>query len=164
VDDAVKIVEGLAPRYEEHHGVSYSKPSLRAAVELSSRHLTDRYLPDKAIDVMDEVGAAGRLRPGAKQRRSVGVRDVEQLIARMTGTPLARASSSERVRLEGLDADIRKVVFGQVAVEAFDEGLVWNLPFLFITCPQKRLHSSGYGSPQNLISQAGFADSRVSCD
>ncbi len=115
VDDAVKIVEGLAPRYEEHHGVTYSKPALRAAVELSARHLTDRYLPDKAIDVMDEVGAAVRLRPGPKQRRSVAVRDVEQLIARMTGTPLARATSSERVRLEALDTDLRQVVFGQDA-------------------------------------------------
>jgi len=115
VDDAVKIVEGLAPRYEAHHGVTYSKPALRAAVELSARHLTDRYLPDKAIDVMDEVGAAVRLRPGARKRQTVGVRDIEQLIARMTGTPLARATSSERVRLEGLDTDLRKVVFGQDA-------------------------------------------------
>ena len=115
VDDAVKIVEGLAPRYEEHHGVSYSKPALRAAVELSARHLTDRHLPDKAIDVMDEVGAAVRLRPGSKKRQTVGVRDVEQLIARMTGTPLARASTSERVRLEGLGEDIKQVVYGQDA-------------------------------------------------
>ncbi len=119
VEDAVKIVEGLAKRYEEHHGVSYSRPALRACVELSSRHLTDRYLPDKAIDVMDEVGAAVRLRPGAKKRQSVAVRDVEQLIARMTGTPLARASSSERERLEHLGEDIRKMVFGQdLAVES----------------------------------------------
>jgi len=113
VDDAVKIVEGLAPRYEEHHGVSYAKPALRAAVELSARHLTDRFLPDKAIDVMDEVGAAVRLRPGPKKRQTVAVRDVEQLIARMTGTPLARASSSERERLEHLAEEIQKAVFGQ---------------------------------------------------
>ncbi len=115
VEDAVKIVEGLAPRYEEHHGVTYSKPALRAAVELSARHLTDRYLPDKAIDVMDEVGAAVRLRPGSKKRQTVGVRDVEQLIARMTGTPLARATGSERERLEHLGDDIRKLVYGQDA-------------------------------------------------
>jgi len=119
VEDAVKIVEGLAPRYEEHHGVTYSKPALRACVELSARHLTDRYLPDKAIDVMDEVGAAVRLHPGARRRQSVGVRDVEQLIARMTGTPLARATSSERDRLEHLGEDIRKLVYGQdAAVES----------------------------------------------
>ncbi len=115
IEDAVKIVEGLAPRYAEHHGVTYSKPALRAAVELSARHLTDRHLPDKAIDVMDEVGAAVRLRPGPKKRQTVAVRDVEQLIARMTGTPLARATSSERDRLESLDTDLREVVFGQDA-------------------------------------------------
>jgi ATP-dependent Clp protease ATP-binding subunit ClpA len=115
VEDAVKILEGLAPRYEAHHGVSYSKPALRACVELSSRHLTDRYLPDKAIDMMDEAGAAVRLLPGAKKRKNVGVRDIEQLIARMTGTPLARATSSERTRLEGLGDDLRGVVFGQDA-------------------------------------------------
>ncbi|MEN8159521.1 MAG: ATP-dependent Clp protease ATP-binding subunit ClpA, partial [Myxococcota bacterium] len=114
-EDAVKILEGLAPRYEAHHGVHYSKPALRACVELSARHLTDRYLPDKAIDVMDEVGAAVRLLPRAKKRQTVGVRDVEQLIARMTGTPLARATTSERTRLEGLDDDLRGVVFGQDA-------------------------------------------------
>jgi ATP-dependent Clp protease ATP-binding subunit ClpA len=114
-DDAIKILEGLAPRYEAHHGVHYSKPALRACVELSARHLTDRYLPDKAIDVMDEVGAAVRLLPRTKKRQTVGVRDVEQLIARMTGTPLARATTSERSRLEGLDDDLRGVVFGQDA-------------------------------------------------
>ena len=111
-EEAIKILEGLAPRYEEHHGVHYSRPALRASVTLSARHLNDRFLPDKAIDVMDEVGAAVRLRPGRK-RESVGVRDVEQLIARMTGTPLARATTNERSRLEHLGEDLRQVVFGQ---------------------------------------------------
>lgn len=113
--EATRIVEGLAPRYEEHHGVHYTKPALRAAVELSARHLNDRFLPDKAIDVMDEAGAAVRLRPGASKRRTVSARDIELLIARMTGTPLARATSSERVRLEALEGDLRRAVFGQDA-------------------------------------------------
>lgn len=113
--EATRIVEGLAPRYEEHHGVHYTKPALRAAVELSARHLNDRFLPDKAIDVMDEAGAAVRLRPGASKRRTVSARDIELLIARMTGTPLARATSSERVRLEALEGDLRGAVFGQDA-------------------------------------------------
>jgi ATP-dependent Clp protease ATP-binding subunit ClpA len=112
VEESVKILEGLAPRYEAHHGVHYTNAALRAAVDLSSRHLTDRFLPDKAIDVIDEVGAAVRLRRGAK-RQTVGVRDVEALIARMTGAPLARASVSERARLEHLGDDLRSVVFGQ---------------------------------------------------
>ena len=110
--EAIKILEGLAPRYEEHHGVRYSKPALKACVRLSAQHLTDRYLPDKAIDVMDEVGAAVRLKPGSK-RTNVGVRDVERLIARMTGTPLARATGDEREKLADLDKDLREVVFGQ---------------------------------------------------
>ena len=112
VPEAIKIVEGLAPRYEEHHGVRYTKPALRACVELSARHLTDRFLPDKAIDVMDEAGAAVRLRPGSK-RTTVGLRDIEKLIARMTGAPLARATTDEREKLEALEGDLRGVVFGQ---------------------------------------------------
>ena len=110
--EALRILEGLAPRYEEHHGVHYSKPALKSAVVLSARHLTDRFLPDKAIDVMDEVGAAVRLKPGSK-RTHVGVRDVERLIARMTGAPLAKATTNERERLATLDSDLRKVLFGQ---------------------------------------------------
>jgi len=117
VEESVKILEGLAPSYEAHHGVRYTNAALRAAVDLSARHLSDRFLPDKAIDVMDEVGAAVRLRRGVK-RQTVGVRDVEALIARMTGAPLARASVSERARLEHLEDDLRSVVFGQNAAVA----------------------------------------------
>ncbi len=112
VEETVKILRGLAPRYEEHHGVHYTAGALRAAADLSDRHLNDRFLPDKAIDVMDEVGAAVRLRKG-KARSTVGTRDVETLVARMAGVPMARATVSERSRLEHLDADLRGVVFGQ---------------------------------------------------
>jgi ATP-dependent Clp protease ATP-binding subunit ClpA len=112
-DEAVAILEGLAPRYEEHHQVRYAPAALRAAVELSARHLNDRFLPDKAIDVMDEVGAAVKLRPGPKGKRSVKVRDVEQLVARMAGIPTLRASGAERGRLEHLEQDLRGVVYGQ---------------------------------------------------
>ena len=111
--EAQRILEGLASRYEEHHGVKYSKPALSACVELSAKHINDRFLPDKAIDVMDEVGAAVKLAPHTKAGRVVTVRDVEQLIARMTGTPLARATVSEKAHLEALPADLRSVVFGQ---------------------------------------------------
>jgi ATP-dependent Clp protease ATP-binding subunit ClpA len=112
VEDAVKIVEGLAPRYAEHHKVHYTQPALRACVELAARHLADRFLPDKAIDVMDEVGAAVRLRPGEK-RRSVSVRDVEQLVSKMAKVPIAVASTSDRSALERLEQDLRAAVFGQ---------------------------------------------------
>ena len=111
VDDTVKILKGLASRYEEHHGVHYTSPALRACADLSARHLQDRFLPDKAIDVMDEVGAAVRLRD--ETRKTVGVRDVESLVSRMARIPLPTASSSDRVQLEELDGDLRKVLFGQ---------------------------------------------------
>jgi ATP-dependent Clp protease ATP-binding subunit ClpA len=112
-EEAFAILQGLAPRYEEHHHVRYAPAALRAAVELSARHLNDRFLPDKAIDVMDEVGAAVKLRPGPQGTRTVKVRDVEQLVARMAGIPTLRASGAERVRLEHLEQELRGVVFGQ---------------------------------------------------
>lgn len=113
-DEANQILSGLASRYEAHHGVRYTRPALRACVELSARYLTDRFLPDKAIDVMDEAGAAVKLERRGP-RGTVGVRDIEELIARMTGTPPPRADRSDRKRLEELESDIRGVVFGQDA-------------------------------------------------
>jgi len=112
IPDAIRILQGLAPHYEKHHGVRYTAAALRAAVELSARHLTDNFLPDKAIDVMDEAGAAVRLKTGAK-RSTVGVRDVEQVVARIARIPLARAAASDRARLANLEDDLRKVVFAQ---------------------------------------------------
>ncbi|MEE8314042.1 MAG: ATP-dependent Clp protease ATP-binding subunit ClpA [Myxococcota bacterium] len=111
LEDTVKILKGLASRYEEHHGVHYTLPALRACAELSARHIQDRFLPDKAIDVMDEVGAAVRLHD--EKRKTVSVRDVESLISRMARIPLPTASSSDRVQLEGLEEDLHKVLFGQ---------------------------------------------------
>jgi len=112
-DEAVRILQGLAPRYEEHHGVRFTGPSLKSAVELSSRHLTESFLPDKAIDVMDETGAAVRLRPAGKKRKTVGVRDIEQVISRMANIPTLRASGSDRDRLANLEVELKSVVFGQ---------------------------------------------------
>jgi ATP-dependent Clp protease ATP-binding subunit ClpA len=112
IDDAVKILEGLSPHYEKHHGVHYTQPALRACVELSAKHLLDRFLPDKAIDVMDEVGAAVRLRKGEK-RKAVGVRDVEVLISQMAKIPLPTASTSDLEGLGNLEGDLRAVVYGQ---------------------------------------------------
>jgi ATP-dependent Clp protease ATP-binding subunit ClpA len=111
--ETVRILQGLAPRYEEHHGVRFTAPALQAAVDLSVRHLNDRFLPDKAIDVMDETGAAVRLRPGPRRRKTVGARDVEEVVARMANIPAARASVSDVERLGRLDGDLREVVYGQ---------------------------------------------------
>jgi ATP-dependent Clp protease ATP-binding subunit ClpA len=111
-EESVRILEGLAPHYERHHGVRYTRPALEAAVNLSVKHLQDRFLPDKAIDVMDEAGAAQRLRPG-KKRKTVGVSDMERTVARIAGVPVAQVSSQDRVRLENLEPDLKQVVFGQ---------------------------------------------------
>ncbi len=115
LEESIEIVRGLAPRYEEHHGVRYTPAALRACVELSAKHLLDRFLPDKAIDVMDEVGAAVRLLPGKERRQKVVVRDVEQLVSRMARVPVASASSSDREKLANLETDLRGVVYGQDA-------------------------------------------------
>jgi ATP-dependent Clp protease ATP-binding subunit ClpA len=117
-DESVRILQGLSPSYEEHHGVRFTVPALKACVDLSVRHLTDRFLPDKAIDVMDETGAAVRLRPVGKRRKQVGVRDVEEVVARMANIPAARATGSDRERLENLEADLHRTVFGQDAAIA----------------------------------------------
>jgi ATP-dependent Clp protease ATP-binding subunit ClpA len=93
--------------------VRYTAPSLQAAVDLSLRYLNDRFLPDKAIDVMDETGAAVRLRPTTRPRRTVGVRDVEEVVARMANVPAVRATGADRERLEHLESELAKVVFGQ---------------------------------------------------
>jgi len=117
-EEALRILQGLAPRYEEHHGVRFTTPALRSAVELSVRHLNDKFLPDKAIDVMDETGAAVRLRPAGRRRKAVGVRDVESVVARMANIPAVRASSSDRQRLGNLGVELGDVVYGQDAAIA----------------------------------------------
>ena len=113
LDECVEILKGLQPHYEKHHKVRYSSSSLRAAVELSSRHVQDRLLPDKAIDVMDEAGAAVRLRPGFKPGSSVSRQDVERIVARMAGIPPRTVSGKERDRLKTLKDDVLSVLFGQ---------------------------------------------------
>jgi len=112
-DDCVRILQGLAPRYAEHHGARYTAPALKACVDLSIRHINDRFLPDKAIDVMDEAGAAVRLRPTGKRRQTVGVRDVEGVVARMARVPVETTVSEDAGRLERLESDLKQVVFGQ---------------------------------------------------
>jgi ATP-dependent Clp protease ATP-binding subunit ClpA len=116
VADTVKILEGLRARYEEHHRVHYTKPAVKAAAELAAKHITDRFLPDKAIDVLDEAGASVKLRKakaGESGKRTVGVPDIEATVARMARIPVARAAAGERTRLENLEVDLKKVVFAQ---------------------------------------------------
>ena len=112
-EECVRILEGLAPRYEAHHGVHYTAPALKACVDLAVRHVNDRFLPDKAIDVMDESGAAVRLRPASKKRKTVAVRDVERVVARMARVPVETTISEDATRLARLESDLKAVVFGQ---------------------------------------------------
>lgn len=111
--DSLRILQGLAPRYETHHGVKYTPSALKRCVDLSVRHLPDRFLPDKAIDVMDEVGATVRLRPTKQKRKTVTPRDVEAVVARIAQIPVARAAGSDLERLASLEERLRAQVFGQ---------------------------------------------------
>ncbi len=118
VDETYRILQGLRPYYEEHHGVRYTDASLRAATELSSRHINDRYLPDKAIDVIDETGASLRLKKDKRLRRIVGIRDIELVVARIAKIPPRSVSSSDQLRLQSLEEELKGQVFGQnLAIE-----------------------------------------------
>ncbi len=119
VADTVQILRGLKPRFEEHHQVRYTQPALEAAAELAARHINDRHMPDKAIDVIDEAGARLRLRPTGKRRKTVQVRDIEEMVARIARIPPKSVSRSDRDVLRTLDRDLKLVIFGQD--EAVDE-------------------------------------------
>ncbi|MCE9671920.1 ATP-dependent Clp protease ATP-binding subunit ClpA [Myxococcus stipitatus] len=113
VEDTVLILEGLKSRYEEHHGVKYTPEAIRAAAELSAKHINDRFLPDKAIDVVDESGAAERLKPEGVRTNTVTGADVETVVAKMARIPAKSVSASEGVQLQNLDKELRGVIFGQ---------------------------------------------------
>jgi ATP-dependent Clp protease ATP-binding subunit ClpA len=112
-DEAIKILEGLKPHYEKHHGVHYSSGAIRAAVKLSAKHINDRRLPDKAIDVIDEVGAAVKIQPADKRRKMIGAKDIERIVAKIAKIPPRSVSSSDKEQLQNLDRDLKLVVFGQ---------------------------------------------------
>jgi len=113
VEETVAILKGLQPRYEEHHAIRYSVTAVRAAAELASRYLSDRFLPDKAIDVLDEVGAAFRMAPTTKKRKTVTVHDVEQIVSRMARVPAKSVSGSDIDHLRQLDVIMKTSLFGQ---------------------------------------------------
>jgi len=119
VEETIAILKGLKTRFEEHHGIKYDNPALEAAAELSSRHINDRHLPDKAIDVMDEAGANLRLKPVAERGKRVTVRIIEAIVAKMARIPEKSVSSSDRNALRTMDRDLKLTIFGQdKAIEA----------------------------------------------
>ncbi len=113
VDEAFSILKGLKSRFEEHHEVKYSAKALRAAVELSSRYINDRFLPDKAIDVIDEAGANQRLLPPSRRKKTIGVADIESIVSKIARIPPKTVSASDKDSLRTLERDLKMVVYGQ---------------------------------------------------
>lgn len=113
VEQTIQILRGLKSKFEAHHGVRYSSPALVAAAELSARHINDRHLPDKAIDVIDEAGAAQRLLPKSRQKKVIGKAEVEAIVAKMARIPPQSVSTDDRNKLATLERDLKTVVFGQ---------------------------------------------------
>ena len=119
IQDTVDILRGLKSRYEEHHGIRYEDDALRAAAELAARHINDRHMPDKAIDVVDEAGAKLRLKPVANREASVTVTQIENIVARIARIPPQNVSMSDRDVLKNLERNLKLTIFGQdKAIEA----------------------------------------------
>ena len=144
VEETHAILRGLKTHYERHHGVVYSDRALRAAADLAARHVNDRYLPDKAIDVIDEAGAAAQVLPGGRQKRQVRTRDIEHVVATMAKIPPRTVSVSDRDRLSTLDRDLKLLVYGQ---DTAIDGVVSAI----------RLARAGLGQPEKPVGSFLFA-------
>ncbi|RQW61963.1 ATP-dependent Clp protease ATP-binding subunit ClpA [Vibrio viridaestus] len=124
IDDTTKILMGLKPKYEAHHDVRYTKEALRAAVELSAKYINERHLPDKAIDVIDEAGARARLVPVSRRKKTVGVAEIEAMVAKIARIPEKSLSASDKDVLQNLDEKMKMLVFGQDnAIDALTEAI-----------------------------------------
>jgi ATP-dependent Clp protease ATP-binding subunit ClpA len=138
VAETVEILRGLKTRFEAHHGVKYTASALTSAAELSARFINDRHLPDKAIDVIDEAGAAQRILPKSKQKRVISKHEIEEIIAKIARIPAQSVSSTDRSKLQNLDRDLKAVVFGQDrAIDALAAAI--------------KMSRSGLGNPQKPI-------------
>jgi len=138
VEQTVQILRGLKSRFEEHHGVKYSASALSAAAELAAKYINDRHLPDKAIDVIDEAGAAQRILPKSRQKKVIGKGEIEDIVAKIARIPPASVSSDDRSKLQVLDRDLKNVVFGQdPAIEALAAAI--------------KMARSGLGKPEKPI-------------
>ncbi|MEX0283603.1 MAG: ATP-dependent Clp protease ATP-binding subunit ClpA [Paracoccaceae bacterium] len=124
VDDSVKILKGLKPYFEEHHSVKYTSDAIKTAVELSARYINDRKLPDKAIDVIDEAGAAQHLLAESKRRKTIGVKEIEAVVAKIARIPPKSVSKDDAEVLRDLETTLKRVVFGQdKAIEALSSAI-----------------------------------------
>jgi ATP-dependent Clp protease ATP-binding subunit ClpA len=138
VDETVSILRGLKSRFEEHHGVKYSAAAISSAAELAAKYINDRHLPDKAIDVIDEAGAAQRILPKSKQKKTIGKLEIEDIVAKIARIPPQHVSADDRSALKNLDRDLKNMVFGQeAAIDALAKAI--------------KMSRSGLGDPQKPI-------------
>ncbi len=146
VEDAIKILMGLKPYYEEHHGLKYTQDAIKTAVELSSRYINDRKLPDKAIDVIDEVGAAQMLLAESKRKKQIGTKDVEAVVAKIARIPPKQVSRDDRDALGTLESDLKTMVYGQdQAIEALTSAI--KLARAGLREPEKPIGSYLFSGP-----------------
>ncbi len=144
IDETVKILEGLKSCFEEHHQIRYTHQALRIAAELTERYISDRFLPDKAIDVIDEAGAAQQLLPPAKRKKTVGVMDIENIIAKIARIPAKKVTASDKNIIKKLERNLKMVVFGQdEAINTLSNAI--------------KMSRSGLGSPEKPIGSFLFA-------
>ncbi|MCG6953829.1 MAG: ATP-dependent Clp protease ATP-binding subunit ClpA [Betaproteobacteria bacterium] len=144
IEETVEILKGLKTRFEAHHSVRYTANALSTAVELSARYINDRHLPDKAIDVIDEAGAAQRIAPKGKQKKVIGKPEIEDIIAKIARIPPRSVSTDDRSALANLDRDLKAVVFGQdQAIDALAAAI--------------KMARSGLGNPQKPIGNFLFS-------
>jgi ATP-dependent Clp protease ATP-binding subunit ClpA len=144
VEETVQILKGLKSRFESHHGVKYTQGALSTAAELSARYINDRHLPDKAIDVIDEAGAAQRIQPKSKQKKVITPREIEDIVAKIARVPAKTVANDERNALKNLDRDLKAVVFGQdKAIDAMATAI--------------KMTRSGLGNPQKPIGSFLFS-------
>ena len=144
IAETVEILKGLKTRFESHHSIKYSAAAITSAVELSARFITDRHLPDKAIDVIDEAGAAQRVLPKSKQKKMIGKQDIEEIVARIARIPSTHVSTDDRSSLKNLDRDLKAVVFGQdPAIDALARAI--------------KMARSGLGNPDKPIGSFLFS-------
>ena len=144
VEQTIAILKGLKSRFEEHHSVKFSAAAITSAAELSARFITDRHLPDKAIDVLDEAGAAQRILPKSKQKKLIGKHEIEEIISKIARIPPRTVSSDDRNTLKTLDRDLKAVVFGQnKAIDALATAI--------------KMSRSGLGNPQKPIGSFLFS-------
>jgi ATP-dependent Clp protease ATP-binding subunit ClpA len=124
VEDAVKILKGIKTYFEDHHSVKYTNDAIKSAVDLAARYINDRKLPDKAIDVIDEAGAAQRLVPASKRRKSIGIKEIEDVVAKIARIPPKNVSKDDAEVLKDLEKSLKRVVFGQDnAIEALSSAI-----------------------------------------